>query len=140
MPNGGVGEWMCPNCGRNFTRKNQSHSCELYSLKEHHFNKGTPLTIQLYNRFISLFKKFEPITIESLKNIIAIKKSSQFLTIQIQKMALKIIFRSHTLLSSPRLTTIVNQDQMHYYQFKIQKIDEIDEELSNWMYQAYMEN
>jgi len=140
MPNGGTGNWMCPNCGRNFARKNQSHSCELFSIKKHHFKKGTPLIIQLYNRFISIFQIFEPILIESLKNIIAIKKNSQFLTIQIQKMALKIIFRSHTLFLSPRLTSIVNQDQMHYYQFKIQKMDEIDEELTNWMHLAYMEN
>lgn len=55
-------------------------------------------------------------------------------------MALKIIFRLHILLSSSRLTFIVNQDQMHYYQFKIQKMNEIDEELTGWMYQAYMEN
>ena len=140
MPNGGVGKWMCPNCGRNFARKNQSHSCELFSIKEHHFKKGTPLTIRLYNRFISLFQKFEPITIEPLKNIIAIKKNSQFLTIQIQKMALKIIFRSHTLFSSPRLILMPVQEKLNYYRFKIQKMDEIDEELTDWMHQAYMEN
>ena len=140
MPNGGVGKWICPNCGRNFARKNQFHSCELFLIKEHHFKKGTPLTIQLYNKFVSLFQKFEPILIESLKNIIAIKKNSQFCTIQIQKMALKIIFRSHTLLSSPRLTSIAPQEHMHYYQFKIKKMNEIDEELCDWMHQAYMEN
>ena len=140
MPNGGVGKWMCPNCGRNFARKNQSHSCELYSIKEHHLIKATQLTIQLYYKFISIFQKFEPIMIESLKNIIAIKKNSQFCTIQIQKMALKIIFRTHTLLSNPRLNIMPVQEKLHYYQFKIQKIDEIDEELTDWMHQAYMEN
>ena len=140
MPNVETGNWICLNCGRNFARKNQSHSCELFSIKEHHFKNGTPLTIQLYNRFISIFQDFDPILIEPLKNIIVIKKNTQFLTIQIQKMALKIIFRSHTLFSSPRLTSIVNQDQMHYYQFKIQKMDELDEELTNWMHLAYMEN
>ncbi|QEE17946.1 DUF5655 domain-containing protein [Promethearchaeum syntrophicum] len=140
MPNGRIQKWICPTCGRNFARKNQSHSCELYSLKEHHFKKGTASTIQLYNRFISIFKKFKPILIEPLKNIIAIKKNSQFLTIQIQKNALKIIFRSYTLFSSPRLNVIPVQEKMHYYQFKIQKLDEIDEELINWMTQSYMEN
>jgi len=140
MLNGGVGKWICPNCGRNFARKNQSHSCELFSIKKHHFEKGTPLTIQLYNRFISIFQNFEPILIESLKNIIAIKKNSQFCTIQIQKMALKIIFRSHTLFSSPRLILMPIQEKLYYYRFKIHKLDEIDEELTDWMHQAYMEN
>ena len=61
--------------------KNQSHSCDLFLIKEHHFKKGSPLTIQLYNRFVSIFQDFDPILIEPLKNIIAIKKNSQFLTI-----------------------------------------------------------
>lgn len=140
MPNGGVGKWMCPNCGRNFARKNQVHRCVLFSIEEHHFKKGAPLTIQLYNRFISLFKEFDPILIEPLKNIITIKKNSQFCTIQIQKMALKIIFRSHTLFSSPRLILMPLQEKLYYYRFKIQKMDEIDDELTDWMHQAYMEN
>ena len=140
MPNEGTGNWICPNCGRNFARKNQSHSCELFSIKEHHLKKATPLTIQLYNKFVSIFQDFDPILIEPLKNIIAIKKNSQFLTIQIQKMALKIIFRSHTLFSSPRLILMPVQEKLNYYRFKIQKMDEIDEELTDWMHQAYMEN
>jgi len=140
MPNEGTGNWICPNCGRNFARKNQSHSCELFSIKEHHLKKATPLTIQLYNKFVSIFQDFDPILIEPLKNIIAIKKNSQFLTIQIQKMALKIIFRSHSLFSSPRLILLPIQEKLNYYRFKIQKMDEIDKELTDWMHQAYMEN
>ncbi|MHA1646361.1 MAG: DUF5655 domain-containing protein, partial [Promethearchaeota archaeon] len=136
----GTGNWICPNCGRNFARKNQSHRSELVSIKKHHFKKGTPLTIQLYNRFISIFQDFDPILIEPLKNIISIKKNSQFLTIQIQKLALKIIFRSHTLLSSLRLMIMPVQEKLNYYRFKIQKMDEIDDELTDWMHQAYMEN
>ncbi len=140
MPNAGVNKWICPNCGRNFSRKNQFHRCELFSIKDHHFKKGTPLSIQIYNQFISIFQKFGPISIEPLKNIIALKKNSQFCSIQIQKKALKIIFRLYTFLSSPRFKAMPQQDQMHYYQFKIQKIDEIDDELTDWMRQAYMEN
>jgi len=55
-------------------------------------------------------------------------------------MALKIIFRSHTLFSSPRLILMPVQEKLNYYRFKIQKMDEIDEELTDWMHQAYMEN
>ncbi len=140
MPNGGIGKWICPTCGRNFARKNQFHSCELFSIKDHHFKKGTPISIEIYKKFISLFQNFGPISIESLKNIIALKKNSQFCSIQIQKKALKIIFRLFTFLSSHRFNVMSQQDQMHYYQFKIQKLDEIDEELTDWLHQAYMEN
>jgi len=140
MPKAGVKKWICPICGRNFSRKNQFHSCELFSIKEHHFKKGTPMSIQIYNKFINLFQEFGPISIEPLKNIIALKKNSQFCSIQIQKKALKIIFRLYTFLSSPRFKAMSQQDQMHYYQFKIQKMYEIDEELTDWMHQAYIEN
>ena len=85
MPNAGVNKWICPNCGRNFSRKNQIPSCKLFSIKEHHFRKGTPLSIQIYNQFISLFQKFGPISIESLKNIIALKKNPNFAQFRYKK-------------------------------------------------------
>jgi len=98
------------------------------------------MSIEIYKKFISIFQNLGPISIESLKNIIALKKNSQFCSIQIQKKALKIIFRLYTFFSSPRFNTMSQQDQMYYYQFKIQKLDEINEELINWMHQAYIEN
>ena len=135
--------WKCPICGRRFTRKNQPHSCELFSLKKHHFKRGSPLTVQMYHQFIHIFQDFGPILVESLKHIIAIKKNSQFCTIQMQKAALKIIFRSLTLFPSQRLTRMSQsqqEDNYYYYQIKIQALEDMDEELIDWFRQAYEEN
>ena len=143
MSNRPGGKWMCPICGRNFARKNQSHSCELYSIKDHHLKKALPLTVQLYRELISQFQKFGPILVESLKYVIVLKKNSQFCSIKIQKTALKIIFRSFSLFSTPRLNLLPQsqqEDQYYYYQFKIQNLEDLDEELIDWFHQAYSEN
>ena len=132
--------WMCPICGRNFSRNNQVHSCELYSIEDHHLKKTLPATAQAYYQFIKSFQNFGPYTLEPLKNIIAIKKISQFCTIQVQKSALKIIFRCFSHFSSPRFSTQHHQDKLWYYQLKIKNQGEIDAELIDWLKHAYMEN
>lgn len=74
MPNARIGKWKCPICGRYFTRKHQIHSCELYSIKDHHLKKADPETIQIFNHLIDNIQKFGTVLLEPLKNIIAIKK------------------------------------------------------------------
>jgi predicted transport protein len=134
-------KWLCPVCRRLFTRKNQIHSCELYSIKDHHLKKADPETIQIFNYLIDNIQKFGTVLLEPLKNIIAIKKKSQFCTIQVQKRALKIIFRLYSHLSSSRFSTMSQQkDTRYYYQLKIQTLAEIDAEFISWLHQAYDEN
>ena len=97
----------------------------------------------MYEKILSHFQDWGPLSVEPLKNIIALKKTSQFCTFQIQKTAMKIIFRSFSLLESPRLTLMPQSqqaDQYYYYRFKIQRLDEVNEELIKWFHQAYLEN
>lgn len=82
-----------------------------------------------------------PIHVEPLKSMIAIKKNSQFCSIQVQQKALKISFRLFSQLSSPRFTASSEQDdRRHYYQLKIEELDDIDEQFVSWMELAYEEN
>ena len=137
-----IEKWICPVCSRSFTKKNQSHGCELYSIKDHHLKKANPDIILIFNHLIDEVQKFGSILfLEPLKHIIALKKNSQFCSIQVQKRALKIIFRSYTLFSSNRFIVMSQQkDERYYYQVKIQNLNEIDAEFVNWLHQAYTEN
>lgn len=80
--------------------------------------------------------------VEPLKHVIVLKKNSQFCSIQIQKIALKIIFRSLSLFSTARLTLLSQsqqEEQYNHYQFKIQTFEDMDAELLDWFHQAYVE-
>ena len=133
--------WNCPICGRHFSRKNQQHSCEMYSIEHHHYKKGKQEAINLYEYLMERIQEFGPIHIEPMKSIIALKKKSQFCSVQIQQKALKIIFRLFSPLSSSRFHSSSQQaDGMHYYQLKIQEIENIDQEFLEWLHLAYQEN
>ncbi len=140
MINPNSNRWQCSICERYFSKKNQFHSCELYSIQNHHLKKATPDTIQLYNTLINQIKKFGPIDIEPLKSIIAIKRNSQFCSIQIQKNALKLKFRLFSTFSSSRFSATSQQpDRRNYYQLKIEQGQDINSELIDWLQQAYDE-
>ena len=62
-------QWICPVCGRNFSRKNQAHSCETYT-EEYHLSKADVDTKAIYHSLISEIKQFGPVHLEYMKNII----------------------------------------------------------------------
>ncbi|MCY3414557.1 MAG: hypothetical protein INQ03_23110 [Candidatus Heimdallarchaeota archaeon] len=133
--------WQCEICGREFSRKNQQHSCETYSITNHHYKKGTQHSINIFELLMSHVQKFGEIKIEPMKSIIAIKKISQFCSIQIQQQSIKITFRLFTELSSSRFHAHSQQeDGRHYYQLKLNNPVDVDLELINWLHLAYIEN
>ncbi|MCP4764201.1 MAG: hypothetical protein GY870_20680 [archaeon] len=132
--------WKCPICNRSFSRKNQSHSCELFSIEKHHLKKADNNTKKIFEKFIETVKSFGPIEIEPLKNIIALKKISQFCSITVQKKALKILFRNYTQFSNIRFNHTSKQKNMYFYEFYLRKMEDLDSEVENWMRTAYEEN
>lgn len=133
--------WQCNVCGRNFSRVNQPHNCQTYSIEDHHFKKGNHEVVSYYRQLISKIQEFGYIDIEPMKSIILVKKKSQFCSIQIQRNNLKIIFRLFSELSSHRFEkSSIQADGMHYYQLRVAQENEIDNELINWLELAYKEN
>ncbi|MFX0099657.1 MAG: DUF5655 domain-containing protein [Candidatus Hodarchaeota archaeon] len=133
-------EWICPVCMRHFSRKNQFHSCMLYSINEHHLKGVNQDVKSLYNAFVAILNEFGTVTLEPLKTIIAAKKNSQFCSIKVQKSGLKIAFRMFSLAQSPRFSNTSQQDRMFYYEVKIKSKEDMDDELKAWLKQAYLEN
>jgi hypothetical protein len=42
--------WRCPQCGRSFANRNQTHTCGLHNLEEH-FKGRAPVVIETYRAF-----------------------------------------------------------------------------------------
>ena len=132
--------WICPHCGRNFSRKNQFHNCDLYLIEQHHLLKADPTTKALFYFVIETIRKFGPVLLEPLKSIIALKKKSQFCSIHVQIKTLKIQFRNYTQINSLRFNRTSQQGKMYYYEFLLKSQEDFDEELISWLHLAYDQN
>ncbi|MBS0295422.1 MAG: hypothetical protein JSR45_03860 [Proteobacteria bacterium] len=64
--------WICPDCGRDFANRNQTHTCAgPDSELEHHFRGKPPEIRRLFDTFVERVRTLGPVTVLSQKTRIA---------------------------------------------------------------------
>jgi hypothetical protein len=121
--------WTCPECGRQFERVGQAHSCRVFPLAEHF--KGKPAGKLLYEKLKSgLKKQIGSFKIESLECCIHFRTVSTFAAVRIYKNKIKLDFASNHKIESSRLHQFVQFSANRYlYYIDIYCQEDIDEEL-----------
>ena len=128
--------WQCPKCGRQFEREGQSHSCKPYVL-ELHF-KGKEIGKQLYEAFKkAVEKQIGSIKIESLECCIHFVHTSTFAAVKIFKNKIQVEFSLSHPIENPRIKKSIQMSahRLLYY-IDIVTVDEIDNELMQWIMEA----
>src|SRR4030042_1736883 len=129
--------WKCTKCKREFTKKNQGHSCTSYPL-ENHF-KGKIYAKELFNHLKDeVEKNVGPIKIESLPCCIHLVSKYTFGAVWAMKDKIRIDFRTDFQIKSKRVWKKFQMSPNRFlYYFEIKKMDEVDGELLGWIKKAY---
>jgi len=72
--------WTCPKCGHKFYNKNQSHSCDNYSVEDF-LNGKAEKAIGLFNYFISEYRKLGDFELDPVKTRVALLTKMRFCSI-----------------------------------------------------------
>lgn len=132
-------KWKCPKCGREFAKKGQSHSCNIYPLDKH-FKGKEDVARPLYNRLKSVIEKnIGPLKVESLPCCIHFVSDHTFAGVYALRDKIRIFFTLDYRLKSSRINKRFTQMSANRYLYTIDigNEDEIDKELISWLKQAY---
>jgi uncharacterized protein YktA (UPF0223 family) len=132
--------WTCPACGRKFERKNQSHSCKIYPLEKHFEGKveGEKLYENLKHKLKKAIGSFK---IQSLECCIHFDKKSTFSTVKIFRNKIQVEFSLSNKIINERVLKVVQLSANKYLHFtNITNTNEIDNELIEWIQEAYKNN
>ncbi|MBL0340711.1 MAG: hypothetical protein IPP71_07215 [Bacteroidetes bacterium] len=128
--------WKCPKCGRQFMRKNQSHSCRMYPLEQHFLSKeGGKI---LYQKLCEKIKdKVGPFKIESLECCIQFVSTFTFTAVKIFKDKIQLDFSLNHPIKNKRIKKLVKLSAHRLLYFvEIKSEEEIDTELITWIKEA----
>jgi hypothetical protein len=129
--------WICPECGRKFTRNNQSHSCIDYNIEDFFFGKSDDVR-KLFNTLIERVLEFGEVQIRAGKWGITGRRLSTFLTVLIKKNHLTVIFISEEPIDEfPVYQNYQHSGNRFSNSIKIESVEEIDEQLLGWLKQAW---
>jgi hypothetical protein len=129
--------WRCEACGRAFANRNQSHACGTYDL-DHHFAGRPPGVRALFDAFVEAVTTIGPVTVLPEKTRIAFQVRMSFAQVTPRNRWLD----GHVVLARRvehrrfrSVQTFSPRNHMHV--FRIERVDEIDDELRAWLAEAY---
>lgn len=129
--------WKCPDCGRRFANKNQSHSCGQHDLA-HHFAGKAPLVRALFDRVVAAVRALGPMRVLPEKTRIAFQVRMSFAQVTPRKAWLDGHVVLARRLENPRfrrIDTISRRNHVHH--FRLERLEDVDAELSEWLREAY---
>ena len=129
--------WQCPDCGRAFANRNQTHSCSNVSLKSHFVGKSERVR-ELFDALTAMIKKCGPVRILPEKTRIAFQVRMSFAQVTPRRAWLDGHLVLARRLESPRFRNVQTfSPRNHLHTFRLEKLDDIDAEFRAWLAEAY---
>ena len=150
--------WRCPECGRRFANRNQSHACGRYTLASH-FEGKPPAVRATFDKLLHVARKNGPITVLPEKTRIAFQVRMSFAAFVVRRnwvdghvvlarrvenrrfRASKRSRRNHLhafRFENPRFRRIETfSPRNHLHAFRFASPDDIDDEVADWFAEAY---
>jgi len=129
--------WRCPECGREFANRNQSHACGRSTLASHF--EGKPPTVRaIFDEVLRVARKNGPITVLPEKTRIAFQVRMSFAAFVIRRNWVDghvVLARRCENLRFRRIETFSPRNHLHAFRFE--SVEEIDAEVASWLAEAY---
>ena len=129
--------WTCPECGRSFANRNQSHFCSHVRLEEHFKGRG-PLVVATFERLLEAARRSGPVTVLPEKTRIAFQVRISFAAFTLRRRWVD----GHAVLArrleNPRfrrIDFISPRNQVHV--FRLNQPADVDGEVEAWLKEAY---
>jgi hypothetical protein len=132
--------WTCPNCGQEFVKANQQHSCNDTMLDDFLSNKSE-LTVSLFWHFARSFQKIGKVTIHPTKSMIAFASKKRIAyVIQLGKNFVDVVFPFdkpyEDNLCFRKIAQVPGSHQFNHH-IRLMSKDDINKEVLQFMKLAY---
>lgn len=130
--------WTCPECGRTFANRNQSHTCRPLGDIDRHFKGKEPAVRATFDRLLEVVTSLGPVTVLPERTRIALHVRMSFAALMPRRRWLDGHLVLGRRLDSPRfhrIETYSPQNVLHAFRFSSPA--EVDGEVAAWLAEAY---
>ncbi len=132
--------WSCPECGRPFGRKGQSHECAPGLTLDAFLAEQPPAHRKIYRRAIGFLKKLGPLTIEPVGVGIFVKRRGGFCQLRAKHDGVELIFKLGRKTKHPRIRRVVQASANRFgHYIRLHDASELDDEIREWIAEAYLD-
>lgn len=129
--------WACPQCGRRFANRNQSHFCSRVRLEDH-FEGRAPNVVATFESLLEAARLCGPVIVVPEKTRIAFQVRMSFAAFMLRRRWVD----GHVVLArrrqSPRFRRVdMVSPRNHVHAFRLHEPSEVDAEVESWLAEAY---
>jgi hypothetical protein len=130
--------WVCPDCGRGFAARGQTHTCAPLGSLDDHLAGKPPEIRAIVERLIEVTERNGPFEVLPEKTRIAFHARMSFAALQPRSRWVD----GHVVLArrreDPRFRRIETfSPRNHLHAFRIESAAEVDDEVASWLAEAY---
>jgi len=130
--------WTCPECGRTFANRRQTHTCAPLRTLDEHFAGLDPAVRRTFDAVLEVVRSLGPVDVLPERTRIALHRRMSFAAFRPHRHWLD----GHVVLArelrSPRfrrVTTFSPRNVLH--EFRLTSPEEVDAEVAGWLTEAY---
>ena len=130
--------WACPDCGRTFANRNQTHTCAPLGGLDRHFAHASPAVRAAFDRVVVAARRLGPVEVLPEKTRIALHVRMSFAAFMPRRHWLN----GHLVLARPvdsprflRVETYSPRNVVHT--FRLTSPADVDDEFVAWLAEAY---
>ncbi|HEY4641707.1 MAG TPA: DUF5655 domain-containing protein [Thermoanaerobaculia bacterium] len=130
--------WRCPDCGREFANRNQTHTCAALRSVDEHFSGKDVLVRELFDIFVAQLSRFGPFQILPEKTRIAFHVRMSFAQVTPRRHHLDghlVLAKAFDEPTFRKVETISKRNHVHH--FRLSSASEITPELVEFLGRAY---
>jgi hypothetical protein len=129
--------WRCPECGRRFANRNQSHACGRSTLAPHFEGKSANVRA-IFKKLLAVARKNGPVIVLPEKTRIAFQVRMSFAAFVVRRNWIDGHVVLARRLEHPRFRRIETfSPRNHLHAFRFGSVEEIDDEVAAWFAEAY---
>jgi Domain of unknown function (DUF5655) len=130
--------WTCPNCGRAFANRNQTHTCAPLGTLSDHLDGKPPEIAEIVRRVIGAAEECGPVTVLPEKTRIALAVRMSFAALMPRRRWVDGHVVLARRLEDARFTRIETfSPRNHLHAFRLVSPDDVDARFREWMREAY---
>jgi hypothetical protein len=130
--------WTCPDCGRSFANRNQTHFCSEVRLEEHFAGRDAQV-VATFHALVEAAQKSGPVTVVPEKTRVAFQVRMSYAAFTLRTHWIDghvVLARRLESLRFRRIEFFSPRNQLHA--FRLHDPSEVDAEVERWLAEAYL--
>jgi hypothetical protein len=128
--------WSCPRCRRQFTIRNQAHSCGQFSV-EQLLDGKPPEIVELYERMADVIQRCGDVVVAPTRTRVLFKVRTVFASVAIGKNWLDVVLVLGRRLKHRRIKKAQEEYPGIVHFLRIETAEDLDDDLVDWLQEAH---